>query len=169
MKTEVQKNIIETFKKLSEVISSFSQEEFNMVPYKDSWTAGQTTQHIILACSGYPKIFAGKTQKTIRKHDEHVKELEAIFLNFSIKMDSPDFIKPEIKEYNKNDLTLSLLKIESELLEASEKYDLTLTCLDFHLPNSENFTIYEWINFALVHAQRHTHQLNSILQYLTKL
>ncbi|WP_029273538.1 DinB family protein [Flavobacterium sp. KJJ] len=169
MKTAVQKNVVETFQKLNEVLSSFSQEEFNIVPFKGSWTAGQTAQHIILACSGYPELFSGKTEKTIRKYDEHVKELETLFLNFNIKMESPEFLRPEKKEYNKNSLTLVLLKIESDLLKAVENYDLTLTCLDFHLPNSENFTIYEWINFALVHAQRHTNQLNSILQYLTKL
>jgi hypothetical protein len=169
MKTEVQKNIVETFKKLNEILSSFSEEELNTVPYKGSWTAGQTAQHIILACSGYPELFAGKTEKTTRKPDEKVKDIEALFLNYNIKMDSPDFLKPEIKDYHKNSLTLSLLKIESELLEASENYDLSLTCLEFQLPGFEKFTIYEWINFALIHAQRHTKQLNDIFRYETQL
>ncbi|MFH6956984.1 DinB family protein [Flavobacterium aquidurense] len=168
MKTELQKNIVETFKDLNAILSSFSDEELNTIPFKGSWTPGQVVQHIILGNSGYPELFAGKTQKTIRKYDEHVKELEAIFLNFKTKMDAPDFLQPEIKKYNKNQLTLSLLKIESDLLNASDNYDLTLTCLDFNVPGFENFTIYEWINFALVHSQRHTHQLNAIFKMLTK-
>lgn len=168
MKTALQKNIVETFKNLNDNLSSFSDEELNEVPYKGSWTAGQVVQHIILGNSGYPELFAGKAQKTIRKHDEHVKELETIFLNFNAKMNAPDFLKPEKKNYNKNDLALSLHKIESDLLKACEDYDLTLTCLDFNVPGFENFTIYEWINFALVHTQRHTHQLNSIFKMLTK-
>lgn len=169
MKTEVQKNIVETFKKLNEILSEFSESELNIVPYKGSWTAGQTAQHIILACSGYPDLFAGNTEKTTRKPDEKIKEIEALFLNFNIKMDSPDFIKPEIKDYNKNSLTLSLLNIESELLTASENCDLTLTCLDFEVPGFGKFTILEWINFGLVHAQRHTKQLHDIFNYVTKL
>lgn len=169
MKTALQKNIVETFKKLNEVLSSFSEEELNTVPFRGSWTPGQVVQHIILGNSGYPKLFAGKTQKTIRKYDEHIKELESIFLNFSIKMEAPDFLKPELKIYSKNALTLSLLQIESDLLNASENYDLTLTCLDFQVPGFENFTIYEWINFALVHSQRHTHQLQKISNYITTL
>jgi D-mannonate dehydratase len=169
MKTTVQKNIVETFKKLNESVSSFSQEEFNIMPYKGNWTAGQTVQHIIKACSGYPELFAGEKKKTIRKPDDNIKVLESIFLNFDIKMDAPDFLKPEIIDYNKNSLTLALLKIESELLNSCETYDLTLTCLDFELPNFEKFTIYEWINFALFHAQRHTKQLNDIFRYVTKL
>lgn len=169
MKTTVQKNIVDTFKKLNEILSAFSEEEFNTVPYRGSWTAGQQVQHLILACSGYPELFAGKTERTIRKPDEHVKKLEALFLNFTIKMDCPDFLRPAITDYNKNSLTLALLKIESDLLKAADIYDLTLTCLDFQLPNFEKFTIYEWINFALVHVQRHTKQLNDIFRYVTKL
>ena len=168
MKTAVKENIEETFKKLNETISSFSEEEFNIVPYKDSWTGGQTTQHIILASSGFPELFAGNTQKTIRKYDEHVKELEGLFLNFDIKMNAPDFLKPAITNYNKDSLTLALAKIESDLLKATETQDLTLTCLDFEVPGFEKFTMYEWINFALVHTQRHTHQLNSIFKRLTQ-
>ncbi|MDR7212353.1 DinB family protein [Flavobacterium piscis] len=166
MKKALQKNIVETFRKLTEIITSFSQEECNVVPYIGSWTAGQVVQHIIIACSGYPALFAGNTEKTNRKPNEKIKELEAVFLNFAIKMDSPDFLQPKIIDYNKNSLSLSLLKIESDLLNSCEKYDLTLTCLDFQLPGSEKFTIYEWIHFALIHTQRHTKQLNDIFNYI---
>lgn len=169
MKTALQRDIVETFKKLNETLSSFSDEEINTVPFKGSWTPGQVVQHIILGNSGYPELFAGNTKPTIRKYDEHVKELEGIFLNFNTKMDAPDFLKPEAKNYNKNALTLSLLKIESDLLNAAENNDLTLTCLDFQVPGFENFTIYEWINFALVYSQRHTHQLQKISNYITTL
>ncbi|TDO99278.1 DinB family protein [Flavobacterium sp. 245] len=168
MKAAVQKNIVETFKKLNEVFSSFSEEELNQIPYQGSWTAGQTAQHIILACSGFPQLFEGKTQKTIRKYDDNVLQLDALFLDFTTKMNAPDFLIPEKKQYSKNSLTLSLIKIEAELLESAENYDLTLTCLDFNVPGFENFTIFEWIHFALVHTQRHTYQLNSILKTLTK-
>ncbi|CAA9196784.1 hypothetical protein FLA105534_01309 [Flavobacterium bizetiae] len=169
MKTALQRDIVETFKKLNETLSSFSDEEINTVPFKGSWTPGQVVQHIILGNSGYPELFAGNTKPTIRKYDEHVQELEGIFLNFNTKMDAPDFLKPEAKNYNKNALTLSLLKIESDLLNAAENNDLTLTCMDFQVPGFENFTIYEWINFALVHSQRHTHQLQKISNYITTL
>ena len=169
MKTIVQKDIVETFKKLNGILSEFSESELNTVPYKGSWTAAQTTQHIILVCSGYPELFAGKTEKTARKPDEKIKEIENIFLDFNTKMDAPDFVKPEIKDYSKNSLTLTLLNIESDLLNASETCDLTLTCLDFEVPGFGKFTILEWIYFGLIHAQRHTKQLHDIFNYATKL
>lgn len=166
MKQTLQKNIIETFRNLNETVSLFSQEEINIVPFKGSWTAGQVVQHIIIACSGYPKLFAGNKEKTTRKPDDNIKDLKAVFLNFDEKMDSPDFLKPKITDYNKNSLSLSLLKIESELLDSSEKFDLALLCLDFQLPDSGKFTIYEWISFALIHTQRHTKQLHDILGFV---
>lgn len=169
MKTELQTDIIKTFKKLSEIYSKFSETELNTVPYEGSWTAAQATQHILLATSGYAGLFAGKTKKTTRKPDLYIKDLEALFLNFNIKMDSPDFLKPEITDYNKNEQTLALLNRESDLLSMVEIHDLTLTCVDFKLPGYENFTILEWISFALIHTQRHTKQLNDIFQSVTKL
>lgn len=169
MKTDVQKDIVETFKKLNDILSKFSENELNQVPFQGSWTPGQVVQHIILACSGFPELFAGNTEKTTRKPDEKIKDIEGLFLNFNIKMDAPVFLKPEKKEYNKNALNIELLRLESELLDCADKYDLTLTCLDFQVPGFDKFTMYEWIDFALVHTQRHTHQLNSIFQHITKL
>lgn len=169
MKTEVQKNIIETFKKLGEILAKFSESDFNTVPFKGSWTAGQTAQHVILVCSGYPELFAGNTEKTTRKPDEKIKEIESIFLDFQTKMDAPEFVRPEMKDYSQNSLTLDLLSIESDLLKASETCDLTLTCLDFEVPGFGKFTILEWIYFGLIHSQRHTKQLHDIYNNLMRL
>jgi hypothetical protein len=169
MKTELQTNIVETFKKLNEIHSQFSQTELNTVPYQGSWTAGQTTRHILKASSGFAALFLGKTEQTTRKPDLYVKDVEALFLNFNIKMNSPDNILPEIIDYNKNEQTLELLNKESDLLTLSEIHDLTLTCLDAQIPGFEKFTIFEWISFALIHTQRHTHQLNQIFKMLNKL
>lgn len=162
MKTELQKNIVNTFKELNESLSSFSETELNSIPFEGSWTAGQVIRHLIMGCSGFPKLCAGKTEKTTRKPDEKVKDIETLFFNYDIKMKSPEFIIPPNIEYNKNSLTLSLLKIENELLEVSENYDLTLTCLDSEVPGFEKFTIYEWISFALIHIKRHLSQLHDI-------
>ncbi|MFH7013609.1 DinB family protein [Flavobacterium sp. FlaQc-52] len=168
MKTALQENIVNTFKKLNDSLSSFSESELNTVPFEGSWTAAQVIRHLITGCSGYPEMFAGKTEKTIRKPDEKIKDIEALFYNFDIKMEAPEFLIPSNKEYNKNSLTLALLKIEEELLTVSETHDLTLTYLDFELPGFGKFTFYEWINFALIHITRHLRQLDSISKIVQK-
>lgn len=168
MKTTLQTNIVETFKNLSEIHSKFSETALNTVPFEGSWTAGQTTQHILKASSGYAALFLGKTEKTNREPDLYIKDLKALFLNYDIKMESPDFLLPEIIDYDKEKQTLELLNREADLLTLSAIHDLTLTCLDFQLPEFENFTILEWISFTLIHTERHTHQLNEIYKIVNK-
>lgn len=168
MKTELQTNIVETFKNLNEIHSNFSETELNKVPFEGSWTAGQTTQHILKASSGYAALFLGKTEKTNREPYLYIDDLKALFLNYDIKMESPDFLLPEIIDYDKKEQTLELLNREADLLTLSAIHDLTLTCLDFQLPGFEKFTILEWISFTLIHTQRHTHQLNEIYKILNK-
>ncbi|MND97538.1 DinB superfamily protein [compost metagenome] len=168
MKGAIQNTILETYSKLGELISSFSEEEINTVPFEGSWTAGQTVQHIVLACSGLTMLFAGKTEKTTREPDENVKGLDSIFLDYTTKYQSPENIKPPAIDYEKGTLLASVKKIQNDLYEAAETYDLTLTCLEAKIPGFENFTIYEWLHFAIVHTQRHTHQLKSIYEHIKK-
>jgi len=168
MKSAIQNTILETYDKFGDLISSFSKEEINIVPFEGSWTAGQTVQHIILAYSGLTMLFAGKTEKTTRKPDENVKGLDAIFLDYTTKYQSPENIKPPAIEYEKGTLLASVKKIQNDLFEAAETYDLTLTCMDAKIPGFEHFTIYEWLHFAIVHTQRHTRQLQSIYEHIKK-
>ncbi len=168
MKSAIQNTLLETYSKLYDLVSSFSKEEINIVPFEGSWTAGQTTQHIILACSGLTMLFAGNTEKTIREPDQNVKALDAIFLDYSAKYQSPENIKPPDIEYEKGTLLASIKKIQNDLFKAAETYDLTLTCLDSKVPGFDHFTIYEWLHFAIVHTQRHTKQIKSIYEHIKK-
>ncbi|KAF2333951.1 DinB family protein [Flavobacterium nitrogenifigens] len=168
MKSAIQNIILETYSKLDDLISSFSKEEINIVPFEGSWTAGQTAQHIILAYSGLTTLFAGKTEKTTREPDKNIKGLDSIFLDYTTKYQSPENIKPPAIEYEKGTLLASVKKIQNDLYEAAETYDLTLTCLDAKIPGFENFTIYEWLHFAIIHTQRHTHQLKTIYEHIKK-
>ncbi|MBE8726096.1 DinB family protein [Flavobacterium hungaricum] len=168
MKSALQNTILATYDALCETLSGASQEEINTILFAGSWTAAQTAQHIILSCSGLPTLFAGKTEKTTRKADENVKQLDGIFLDFKKKYQSPENIKPAAIDYDKEALLLSIKKIQSDLFHDAANYDLTLTCLDAKIPGFENFTIYEWIHFAIVHTQRHTRQLKNILEEIRK-
>lgn len=168
MESALKNQIIETYSKLSDTLNSFSPEELNKIPFEGSWTGGQTVQHIILACSGFPALFSGKKETTQRALDTNIPKLDAIFLDFNTKMQSPEPLKPAAVDYDKNTLLVSVEKIKKDLAEDSETYDLTLTCLDAQMPGFENFTILEWIHFAIIHTQRHTHQLDTIYQNIKK-
>lgn len=94
--------------------------------------------------------------------EKKVPELKQIFLDFSTKMNSPEFIYPELKDYDKEQLLSTIQKIEQELIYISENYDLALTCMDFEMPGFGNLTIYELVSFAVIHTKRHIYQLTNI-------
>lgn len=163
MKDGLKQEVENTFAALYQTLSLFEQSDINVIPFEGSWTAGQVTRHIIKATSGFHKICDGNTKKLDGAIDEKVPVLKEIFLNFNTKYNSPEFIYPEDREYEKKELLSTLQKIESEILDIVANYDVSLTCMDFEIPGIGNLTIYELINFALFHTKRHTHQLRVIL------
>ncbi|WP_163399066.1 DinB family protein [Flavobacterium fluviatile] len=162
MKAEIKEEITTTFEKLNETISLFTQEEINRIPFEGSWTPGQVIRHVIKSTSGFPEVCDSNTKKLDQPADAKIASLKEIFLNLDVKYDSPDFIYPETAAYNKADLLSKLETIRNEMLNIAENYDLTLTCMDFEIPGVGNLTIYELLNFAVFHTQRHTFQLKNI-------
>lgn len=148
---------------LLNTISAFSEEELNTIPHEGSWTAGQVAQHLNKSYDAYQVLF-GPVEPTGRKPDEMVEPIKSDFLNFSIKMKSPEFIIPEDKHYERNILIASLDNKRLKILEALQTLDLTMTCTSFNFPDSGALTRWEWINFILFHTQRHLYQLRNILQ-----
>lgn len=154
----------QTFTELLQVLSSIADEKINTIPYAGSWTAGQLAQHVILSAGGFVQLLNGPVKNTERDPEANIPNLKAIFLDFNSKMKSPDFIIPEDRNYDKQELVNSLQNIKVVLLKAIETLDTTKTCIAFELPGSGYITRAEAITFAVVHTQRHVHQLKKIRQ-----
>ena len=148
-----------TLSELLSVVSAFNEKEFNTSIAADRWTPGQITQHVVLSISGFVDLMNGPTQHTNRKADEHVETIKNIFLNFTRKLKSPDFIIPEAKDYNKEDLLNTLRKLKSSLEEIIETADLDETCTAFGLPTLGYLTRQEALAFVIYHTKRHIRQL----------
>ncbi len=157
----------DTFSELLKLVSSFDQEQINTKPGDEKWSAGQVAGHLIKANSGFARVLNGKTAKTERKPDEKVDKIKADCSNFERKMTAPDFLVPEEKVYEREDLLRSLKKIKSEINEAVQSSDLTKTCLAFELPVYGYLTGFELLSFVTAHTQRHIHQLKRIYENLT--
>jgi hypothetical protein len=151
---------------LIDLLSSLKPAELNVVPFEGSWTAGQLGDHL-LKSYGVAEILNGKTKSTNRPVDEKIIPVKEAFLNFDIKFKAPDFIVPSDGTIDKQTLLTDLhskIKPVEDFIKADN--DLTLTCLDFELPNSGALTRSEWIQFMTVHTQRHVHQLKKIINAL---
>lgn len=159
-KVELLAEIRDTFQELNNTISAFNDEQFNRVPFPGSWTPAQVSEHIILFTSGMPD---NHTQFTERKYDEKVEPLRQLFLNFSIKMKSPDFVNPGNSSRDKMEVLRIFKSVPDRLENLVETIDLSATCLDFEFPGLGHLTRYEWIRFFVVHTQRHIRQLKNIL------
>ncbi|SFH45997.1 DinB family protein [Pedobacter insulae] len=156
----------QTFSDLENVISLFKSENFNEVPFNDSWTPAQVVQHLILANENFAAILNGSTKETTRAIDEQLSRLKSLFLNFELKMKSPVFILPAIGPYDQQQQVEIISNIKNDCLNAITALDLSRTCLDFELPSFELLTRLEAIYFVIYHTQRHTRQLKEIAKFL---
>jgi hypothetical protein len=156
-----------TYTVLLETFSSVAPAQIDIIPFEGSWTAGQLAEHIIKAGTGMPQFLRGTTKPTERQPEEKVEPVKALFLNFDIKMKSPDFILPKQTVHQKDAQLRELENIQKGILEAVSTLDLTVACLDSELPGFGELTRKEWIYFNAFHTQRHTRQLKNILAALS--
>lgn len=162
---DTQKTFAEMDSVLTDMIktlSLFTEEEINTIPFEGSWTPGQVAQHIILSDSGFAALLSGPVKDTDRQPDQHVDQLKAIFLNFDIKMKSPDFILPPAIDYKKEELLANLEQIRTQLNQFDQTSDMTKTCTGMELPVMGYLTRIEAATFIVVHTKRHVHQLGNI-------
>jgi uncharacterized damage-inducible protein DinB len=162
--TELRFEIDSTLSELLEVVSDIDESQFNIAKDENSWSSAQVVQHLVLSISAFVKLMKGATLETNRNPDEHIERIKEIFLNFDKKLKSPEFIIPEKKEYNKEDLLRALKELKSELENIFDTSDLDKTCTAFGLPTLGNLTRKEALAFVLYHTQRHVSQLKTAVR-----
>jgi uncharacterized damage-inducible protein DinB len=141
------------------VASSFSQEQFNAVPYEGCWSAAQVTDHLFKSDNGILKALYGPTQTTERAPDENVPGIKKTFLDFTTKLSSPDFIIPDNVSHDKDSLISAFKSVRELLGKAIKTLDLSALC---SMPVLGELTRLELIAFVIYHTQRHTHQVTKI-------
>lgn len=146
-------------------LAAFEDEEFNKIPFDNSWTPGQVGQHVIISVSGFTDLLTGPDTATERLPDTHVDNLKAAFLNFDTKMQSPDFVIPPAVDYNKQKQLDELERLQEKLNEIISNADMSRTCIGMELPTLGYLTRTEIMHFLVYHTMRHTHQLKKILSY----
>jgi hypothetical protein len=156
----------ETTKDLFATLSLFTQEEFNKIPFEGSWTAGQVAEHLFKSESNIPKVLRGNSKKTERDPLQHVDIIRKVFLDYNIKMQSPEFILPSGSEKNKDLFIKSFEETRKELKALAETLDLNKTFTDFSFPQLGTLTGWELFCFAVCHSKRHIRQMKIIAEKL---
>ena len=162
MEKELVNEIERTASELLQVVDGFAQPVFNTVPFEGSWTPGQVAEHIYLSASGILTTVNGNMGPTARDPRQMVAPLRDAFLNFDIKMQSPDFILPSDQPKDKALMRQSLQEVFAGLAQTAGTEDLLVTCLDFDMPMVGPMTRLEWLSFVVAHTQRHIWQLKKM-------
>lgn len=145
-------------------VAALSQSELNTVPFEGSWTAAMVTEHLCKSDNGMIQTLNGPVQPTTnRQPDDFVNNLRSVFLDFNTKLPSPEFIIPENKTYDKEDLITRFKTGREQIGKAIKSLDLIPTC---SLPILGNPTRMELIAFIIFHTQRHTNQVKNICEKL---
>jgi hypothetical protein len=144
-----------------EALSGLDQEQINRVPFEGSWTAAQVGRHLSLSY-GVIDTLKGEVRPTDRYPAEKRAVIESLFLDFNTKLKSPDFIIPEDRDYDKEELISELKGQIAAIREMIQTLDLSMTCMSFVLPAFGEFTRLEWVYFAACHTQRHARQILNI-------
>ncbi|MGV3461291.1 MAG: DinB family protein [Flavobacterium sp.] len=144
------------------LLESFSQEEMNKVPFEGSWTAAQVARHIYKSLEGTDKLFDAPAEPANRPAGQKAGEFKKLMEDMDNKMQSPEFIIPEDKEYNKQELIQSLKDVKQTALNASNRTDLeSVPPLQEGHP-LRGATKLELVHFMAYHTQRHNHQIAKI-------
>ncbi len=167
MKKELLIEIEETRKALIRIITLFPNDQFNKMSSEGSWTPAQVTDHISRSLSGVADLLYANTKPTKRDAGEKSAAVKKMFLDFNLKMKSPEFVLPGNDPLEKDQVMEILGKNMEKLKEATETLDISATTTVFELPGFGEFTRAEWITFGIYHTRRHTAQLSNIYEKLS--
>jgi hypothetical protein len=152
-----------TWSELVQMVSSTNGSSINAVPFEDSWTPAQLATHVTKSNKAIAQGLNMEGKSAERNPEEGVPDLKKMFLDFDTKFQSPEFIVPENKNYNKEEVITTLQSSIDRLKKARTKVNL-IEIID--LPMFGEVTKLELLHFVLYHTQRHNHQLKKILKTL---
>lgn len=151
----------DTSSELLQLISSADSTTINTVPFKGSWTAAQLASHVTKSNKAIAQALSMEGKTAERNPAERVPELKKMFLDFTAKFNSPEFIRPKQDSYQKEALIAELKKSIEQLKELRSKINLSEI---ISLPAFGEITKPGLLYFVLYHTQRHVHQLKNIFQ-----
>lgn len=163
----MEKDIFEAYAataaQLLKLAQTFKQDDLNCIPLNESWTAAQVIIHVTKSNYSIAQALTLPAKGVHRKPDERVDELKNIFLNFTTKLKSPDFILPPPGVYNKAAIITDLENSVNRLKEEGTQHNLSEAIKH---PAFGDITKLELLHFVVYHTQRHIHQLKNIFEVI---
>jgi len=139
-----------------QVLLAFSEKGFNTKPFKDSWTAGQLADHILLSNQSVAAALEQPGAPAGRDAAARVPELAGIFLDFSTRLPAAEAIRPRRQKYEQDSLIAALDLSFAVLAEtmAQRSFEEIVSHRAFGA-----ITRLELLHFVCFHYRRHQQQL----------
>lgn len=164
MAKEIEKQLDQALDTSIALVESFTEKELNTVPFEGSWTPGQVADHILKSANGMGQLLLGQGKPANRPPDEKVEEFKKLFLDFSIKMKSPDFILPDERNFTVKELADRLKSTQKAIAGALSAANLeSVPSLGEEHP-LDGSTKLELVHFLTYHTMRHNHQMEKMRQ-----
>lgn len=100
---------------------------------------------------------------------EKAPAIQSMFLDYTIKMKSPEMIVPSDTPKDKAALLDALKRNREEIQRLASELDITDICTSAPFPVLGEFTRLEWAVFVVCHATRHIRQMKNIQTKLAAL
>lgn len=150
----------EPLAELVNLIAVQTESALKLIPGPEMWTAAQIADHITKSTFSIAKALEMKSEVTNRDPAQRVPELKKMFLDFTVKYKSPEFILPTQPTYEKALLITKLNTAFEQLQQRSNRVNLTEMISH---PAFGDVTKLELLYFVLFHTQRHLQQIKNTL------
>lgn len=147
-------------------ILRFESALFDKQPADGSWSAAQLTEHIYVLDRLIYNILTGETEASARAADEKVSIIQSVMNNRTRTISAPDPIVPLGKVKDQQILITKIIAARKEIHALIQTADLSPVCLGFIHKGFGPMTRLEWIEFLMIHSERHFHQYQRILNTL---
>jgi hypothetical protein len=162
-KSEKVKSVEKVLTRMKNHLAGMDDHLINRIPYEGSWTAAQVFDHVTKSINGLSGSLKKPSVPAGRDVEARIPELEKVFLDFSHKLKSPDFILPGKGPFEKQQVLDNLNAAFEHLKENSA--DADMEDLVEGLPLGP-ITKLEILHFLRIHAERHVHQMEKISKAL---
>lgn len=164
IKMKTDENVIDLInnkaKQITDAFKTADNDDINSAPFTGSWTPAQVMNHLTKSNLSIAKAMSFEGSEAHRGADKRVPELRQMFLDYSVKYKSSEFIKPEEGLYDKQ-LCINAFKHAIETLNESAAAANVTDAISH--PAFGEITKLELLHFTVFHLQRHLRQLNIML------
>lgn len=149
--------------KLIDVIHRFDYDSFNRQPGEGKWSAGDISEHLLLFDLRMNKILKGATIPAGRDPQQYVSVFQPVLQDRVSTITAPPILIPTEAEKDPALIADQIIAEREKIMKYVEENDMNLLFHETKHRAYGEMTGVEWIQFMVMHTERHLAQFNELL------